>query len=286
MRYNNNATGCVAVGLEALRGTSDANPLSGDYNTGVGQGAGEDIRDGSSNTLIGYHAGRAITSGATNTAVGANAMDVVTTGNSNVAVGQDAGALLTTGSQNVLIGMDAADTITTASQVIAIGCNVDPGNVDMSITIGHDISGKGANTAFIAGTSGAYNGANSSSWSTTSDRRIKKNIVNNDSGLDKLKQIQVCNFEYKTEDEIKTDNPELTDVVRSAAVDQQGLQLGVIAQEIEGVLPEVVKTQSTGVKTVNPDNLTWYLVNAIKELSTKNDELAAEIATLKSLINN
>ena len=62
---------------------------------------------------------------------------------------------------------------------------------DMSITIGHDISGKGANTAFIAGTSGAYNGANSSSWSTTSDRRIKKNIVNNDSGLDKLKQIQV-----------------------------------------------------------------------------------------------
>jgi len=122
--------------------------------------------------------------------------------------------------------------------------------------------------------------------SSTSDERIKKNIVNNDSGLDKLKQIQVRNFEYKTQDEIKTDNPELTDVVKSAAVDKQGLQLGVIAQEIEGVLPEVVKTQSTGVKSVNPDNLTWYLVNAVKELSTKNDELAAEIASLKSQINN
>ena len=60
----------------------------------------------------------------------------------------------------------------------------------------------------------------------------------------------------------------------------------MIAQEIEGVLPEVVETQTTGVKTVNPDNLTWYLINAVKELSTKNDELAAEIATLKTQINN
>ena len=172
--------------------------------------------------------------------------------------------------------MDAADTLTTASQVIAIGCNVNPGNVDTSITIGHDVSGQGANTAFIAGTSGAYNGANSSSWSTTSDRRIKKNIVNNDNGLDKLKQIQVRNFEYKTQDEIKTDNPELTDVIKSAVVNQQGVQLGVIAQEIEGVLPEVVETQSTGVKTVNPDNITWYLVNAIKELSAKVTALEAK----------
>ena len=216
------------------------------------------------------------TTGERNACFGQYAGQSITTGSNNVCLGQDAGSLLTTGQQNVLIGMDAADTITTASQVIAIGCNVDPGNIDMSITIGHDISGKGANTAFIAGTSGAYNGANSSSWSTTSDRRIKKNIVNNDSGLDKLKQIQVCNFEYKTEDEIKTDNPELTDVIKSAVVNQQGVQLGVIAQEIEGVLPEVVETQSTGVKTVNPDNITWYLVNAIKELSAKVTALEAK----------
>jgi len=60
----------------------------------------------------------------------------------------------------------------------------------------------------------------------------------------------------------------------------------VIAQEIAEVLPDVVETSSTGVKTVNSDNLTWYLVNAVKELSTKNDELAAEIASLKSQINN
>ena len=71
--------------------------------------------------------------------------------------------------------------------------------------------------------------------------------------------------------------PFASNVVKAAAVDQQGLQLGVIAQEIEGVLPEVVETQTTGVKTVNPDNLTWYLINAVKELSAKVEELESKL---------
>ena len=51
----------------------------------------------------------------------------------------------------------------------------------------------------------------------------------------------------------------------------------MIAQEIAEVLPDVVETQSTGVKTVNPDNLTWYLVNAVKELSAENTALKARL---------
>ena len=127
-----------------------------------------------------------------------------------------------------------------------------------------------------------YAGNNSASWSTTSDRRIKKNIVINTTGLDKINQIIVRNFEYRTEDEIIKDSPELSDVVKSAVVNKEGVQLGVIAQEIESILPDVVKTQSTGVKSVDPDNLTWYLVNAIKELSTEVTTLKTEIAALKS----
>ena len=69
----------------------------------------------------------------------------------------------------------------------------------------------------------------------------------------------------------------MKDVVGSAVIEKEGTQLGVIAQEIEGVLPEVVETQTTGVKTVNPDNLTWYLVNAVKELSAENNALKARL---------
>ena len=66
---------------------------------------------------------------------------------------------------------------------------------------------------------------------------------------------------------------------RSAVVKNEELQLGVIAQEIEKVLPECVKTQSTGIKTVDSDNIIWYLVNAVKELS-------AEVKSLKAQLNS
>jgi hypothetical protein len=67
----------------------------------------------------------------------------------------------------------------------------------------------------------------------------------------------------------------------AAVVEKEGVQLGVIAQEIEQILPSVVHEESTGVKTVNPDNLTWHLVNAVKELSATVETLTARIEELE-----
>ena len=143
------------------------------------------------------------------------------------------------------------------------------------IVIGtYQSGGKGNSTGFInPNGGGVYQGNNSSTWSQTSDIRIKKNVVDNNTGLNKINQIQVRNFEYKTEDEIKTDSPELADVSGSAVINKEGIQLGVIAQEINEILPECVKEESTGIFTVDPDNLTWYMINAIKELSARVKEL-------------
>ena len=91
-------------------------------------------------------------------------------------------------------------------------------------------------------------------------------MVDNNTGLDKINQIQVKNFEYRTEDEV-------TELPSTCAIAKEGLQLGVIAQEIEEILPDLVNTESTGCKNVNPDNLTWYLVNAVKELSAEVEKL-------------
>ena len=79
------------------------------------------------------------------------------------------------------------------------------------------------------------------------------------------------NFEYRIEEEI-------TELPKNQVIQKSGVQLGVIAQELQQVLPECVKTESTGVMSVNADNLTWYMVNAIKELK-------AEIDALKSQLN-
>ena len=131
------------------------------------------------------------------------------------------------------------------------------------------LNGKGDSTGFYGGSSGVYNSDNTSTWQTTSDIRIKKNIVDNNTGLEKIKQIRVRNFEYRTPEEVDPALPS------HAAIDKQGTQVGVIAQEIQEVLPDVVRQTSLGCYSVNPDNLTWYLVNAVKEL-------AAEVEKLKN----
>jgi hypothetical protein len=82
----------------------------------------------------------------------------------------------------------------------------------------------------------------------------------------------VRNFEYRVEEEI-------TDLPQNQAIKKEGIQLGVIAQELQQVLPECVKTESTGVMSVDSDNLTWYMINAIKELKAEVDSLKQQLAS-------
>ena len=132
------------------------------------------------------------------------------------------------------------------------------------------MTGKGNETTFVGGTSGAYNEKNVTTWETTSDQRIKKNIVDNNDGLDLIKQIRVRNFEYRKPEEI-------TELPDHAAIKKDGVQLGVIAQEIQQVLPECVTENSTGVLSVNTDPLVWHLINAVKELSAQVEQLKAKL---------
>jgi len=239
--------------------------------------------EGNNNTALGHTAGAGVTTGPANNLIGYNSASGLTTGSNNICIGLSAAPDLTTGGYNICIAGNAAgDNLTDGNFNNYIGYKTiaSSGGVSGEIVIGagnNNHTGKGTNTGFITPNSGGvYQGNNSSSWSTTSDRRIKKNIEDNNTGLDAINQIRVRNFEYRTEEEI-------TEVPSHAAIKKEGIQLGVIAQEIEPILPDVVTEESTGVKSVNPDNLTWYLVNAVKELSTQVDELKAEIQTLKGV---
>ena len=194
------------------------------------------------------------------------------TGGNNVLVGVNAGSAITSGGNSVIIGNGAGSDIngvTTGGSHVLIGHQAfaSSATVTYESVIGRQTYGKGNETFMCRGS--AYQGNNSSSWSTTSDERIKKNIVDNTIGLDAINQIRVRNFEYRTPEEVDSALPS------HAAVNKEGVQLGCIAQEIKEVLPDVVKLESTGAYSVNPDNLTWYLINAVKELS-------AEVEALKS----
>jgi len=240
----------TALGFEALNSAS----LTGTQSVAVGLEALKLQTTATFNTACGAYALTSATTGGSNTAIGRDSLGNLVSGPSNSAFGTGAGNVLTNGERNTIIG--AASNASASN------------SIDQTV-VGQGLTGKGDDTAFIGGTNGAYNEKNVITWEITSDQRIKKNIVSNNVGLEVISQIDVRNFEYRTAEEI-------TDLPASAAINQSGVQLGVIAQELQAVLPECVTENSTGVLSVNTDQLIWYLVNSVKQLN-------AEIQTLKGV---
>ena len=127
-----------------------------------------------------------------------------------------------------------------------------------------------------------YKRDNGANWNQTSDERLKKNIVDNNIGLAEIKKLRITSFEYRKADEIDMSLfPKANDPLQVIIEGEEGPHTGVIAQEIESVLPECVKTSDKGAKTVQADAITWALVNAVKELSAKNDALEERIKNLE-----
>jgi hypothetical protein len=79
---------------------------------------------------------------------------------------------------------------------------------------------------------------------TTSDLRSKHDIVTIDSALDKVMKLRGVYYS-RNEDNVR--------------------RAGVIAQEVEEVLPEVVFTDSNGMKSVAYGNIIGLLIEAVKE---------------------
>jgi hypothetical protein len=62
------------------------------------------------------------------------------------------------------------------------------------------------------------------------------------------------------------------------------LQTGLIAQEVEKIFPELVKTDEEGFKSVNYIGLVPHLIEAIKELKLENQELKSDNLKTKTAV--
>ena len=101
----------------------------------------------------------------------------------------------------------------------------------------------------------------------SSDKRLKDNIKLISNPLDKILKIGGYTFNWNEKQDM-----------------YNGQDIGVIAQEYEEILPDSILTTDWGVKTINTDPVVWHLVNAVKELSAKNDELVAANTALAARV--
>jgi hypothetical protein len=100
------------------------------------------------------------------------------------------------------------------------------------------------------------------SFNSYSDSRYKQDISAYGKGLAEIKQVEPKNYRY-TAEFMKSGSPSQAFV-------------GVIAQELEGTaFANCVKTDANGYKIVDTSELTFALINAVKELSAKIDQLEA-----------
>ena len=96
---------------------------------------------------------------------------------------------------------------------------------------------------------------------STSDIKLKTNIKTLTNSLEKVLSMRGVEFE-------RIDNP-------------GKYHVGVIAQEVEVVVPELVSEDNDGTKTVAYGNITALLIEAIKEQQEQINSLKQEIADLK-----
>ena len=122
----------------------------------------------------------------------------------------------------------------------------------------------GVGTA-ASGTTGEIRATNDVTAFYSSDIVLKENIVNIPNALDAVKKLNGVLFDWK-----------------KSYIDQRGGEdgyfvrkrdVGVIAQEVEKVLPEAVGQRPDGIKAVKYDRLTCLLIEAVKQLQDKVESL-------------
>lgn len=276
LRGNTGGSNNTAVGNLALRdnqgdsNTSIGNAsltlnTTGQKNTAVGSFTLNNNSIGNNNTSIGYETLQYNTTGQNNTGVGSLALQY-NQGDSNTALGYQAliGVTGATGSYNVAVGYQSGKTNTIGTNNTYIGYQADANasNYSNSTAIGANAIITASNQIVLGatGTTGVYipygnlnitNDCFANSYTTTSDYRIKENVItidnNEDFKIDNLRPVTYTNILSGIQD------------------------IGLIAHELQEQYPFLVKGEKDGLQnqSVNYNGLIPILIKEIKELKER-----------------
>jgi len=189
-----------------------------------------------------------------------------------------------TGSGNVFLGSYAGFTETGSNKLY-----IDNSTITTPLIYGdfatNELTVNGKMRIGSMGSSSYRLYVNGSSYATgswvSSDKRYKEDIQNVDSALDKIKQIEGVSYKFKQKEVNGLNFSEL----------KGKTHIGLIAQDLEKVLPELVQKDENGYYAVNYDGLIPVLVEGIKaqqtvieDQTTKIAEQAQEMTSLKTQV--
>ena len=213
-------------------------------------------------------------------------------------MGRNAGTAVTAGASNTMLGYGAGDNTTTGGNqtLLGVGSNASAADGDHQIVISTAaVNGAGNYTARLGTSTGTVYIAldnSTTSWTKSSDERLKENIETSTAGLSFINDLRPVTFDWKK----KRDIPEEMQSIYSERNDDEpcvgtGKKVhGFIAQEVEAVIanhPEIVEGNSItdidaqGVHSLADGAMMPMMVKAVQELSTKLDAALARIATLE-----
>jgi len=253
-----NTTGSenTASGYQALSANA-----TGYNNAASGYQALSSNTTGGYNTASGYQALTANTTGFWNTASGNGALSSNTTGNGNTAVGYNAGAGLTgtpsTGSWCTFVGTSATATVDGLTYATAIGSGAQVGESG-ALVLGQPGTKVGLSTSTPSNVFTIEQGfghAIADAWDTYSSRRWKSDIQPLRGALGKVERLRGVSYTYTA----------------SGKHD-----IGMIAEEVGRVVPEVVSYEDNGkdARGIDYARLTALLVEAVKQQSEIQQEKA------------
>jgi phage-related tail fiber protein len=178
--------------------------------------------------------------------------DAYTMAQANVNLGLKANTATT------LSGYGILDSYTMAQANVQIALKA---NVAAETTVNAATDAATASTLVRRDSTGSFTGnvITATNFNTTSDARFKTDIVTIEDAVGLVEQLRGVTFNW---------------------VDTGAPTIGLIAQEVEEVLPELVTTDEDGYKSVAYSNMVGVLIEAIKDQQAQIDELREMVLNL------
>lgn len=264
--------------MSALAGGAGTN--TGVDNVAVGTAAGSSISSGTRNVLLGHSSGRGVTSGSDNTIVGRQA-----------GYGNNDANKLTTGSRNILLGNNALPPSGSINDHLNIGNTIYGDLSSDTVGIGTPTPNQGK-LEVKGGTVCVDTDSDDNATSciaNESDVRLKRGIRDLPYAIDTLMKLRPVSFEWRHDDaEVLAHYPLIS---RFSAQPQS---IGLIAQDVQKVVPEAVEQETVGDDEVQYLQLDYtklvpVLIKAAQEqqaqidrLSHANEMLSQQVTGLKA----